>query len=77
MRRHRHIHTQDDVDSDLLFSACQNLQVCPPSTMSDVLDPQTAPTYSIKEGRGWIAVFNPDAPRQMDAQLHKCYVHDT
>jgi len=45
--------------------------------MSDVLDPQTAPTYSIKEGRGWIAVFNPDAPRQMDAQLHKCYVHDT
>ncbi|KIM70484.1 hypothetical protein SCLCIDRAFT_12448 [Scleroderma citrinum Foug A] len=44
--------------------------------MSDVLDPQTAPTYSIKEGSGWIAVFNPDAPRQMDIQLHKCYVHD-
>ncbi|KAL4067060.1 WD40-repeat-containing domain protein [Scleroderma yunnanense] len=42
----------------------------------DSLDPHTAPAYSIKEGHGWMAVFNPDAHRQMDVQLHKCHVHD-
>ncbi|KAI6168460.1 WD40-repeat-containing domain protein [Pisolithus thermaeus] len=43
--------------------------------MSDNLDPLTAPAYSVKEGGGWLAVFNPDAPRQMDVQLHRQYVH--
>ncbi|KAI6148575.1 WD40-repeat-containing domain protein [Pisolithus tinctorius] len=44
--------------------------------MPDSLDPLTAPAYSVKEGNGWLVVFNPDAPRQMDVQLHKRYVHD-
>ncbi|KIK81953.1 hypothetical protein PAXRUDRAFT_832528 [Paxillus rubicundulus Ve08.2h10] len=37
--------------------------------MSYSLDPLTAPAYSVKEGNGWLAVFNPDATRQMDVQL--------
>ncbi|KAG6336380.1 hypothetical protein ID866_2700 [Astraeus odoratus] len=44
--------------------------------MSGNLDPSTAPSYSVKEGNGWLVVFNPDTPRQMDVQLHKRYVHD-
>lgn len=43
--------------------------------MSDTLDPLTAPAYSVKEGSGWLAVFNPEAPRQMDVRLHRRYVH--
>ena len=44
--------------------------------MADILDPETAPAYSVKEARGWRAVFNYTAPRQMDVQLHKVFVHD-
>ncbi|KAG9313381.1 WD40-repeat-containing domain protein [Chiua virens] len=40
------------------------------------LDPLTAPAYSVKEGNGWLAVFNPDARRQMDVQLSAAYTHD-
>lgn len=44
--------------------------------MSYSLDPLTAPAYSLKEGNGWLAVFNPDARRQMDVQLHSAYTHN-
>ncbi|KAF9225757.1 WD40 repeat-like protein [Gyrodon lividus] len=44
--------------------------------MSYSLDPLTAPAYSIKEGNGWLAVFNPDATRQMDVQLCQSYAHN-
>lgn len=43
--------------------------------MSYNLDPLTAPAYSVKEGNGWLAVFNPDARRQMDVQLRSAYTH--
>ncbi|KIJ12155.1 hypothetical protein PAXINDRAFT_171303 [Paxillus involutus ATCC 200175] len=43
--------------------------------MSYSLDPLTAPVYSVKEGNGWRAVFNPDARRQMDVQPYLSYVH--
>lgn len=44
--------------------------------MSYTLDPLTAPSYSVKEGNGWLAVFNPDARRQMDVQLLSGYTHN-
>ncbi|KIJ62149.1 hypothetical protein HYDPIDRAFT_158385 [Hydnomerulius pinastri MD-312] len=44
--------------------------------MSHNLDPLTAPAYSVKEGNGWLAVFNPDATRQMDVQLAQRYVQN-
>ncbi|KAH0826663.1 WD40-repeat-containing domain protein [Lanmaoa asiatica] len=40
------------------------------------LDPLTAPSYSVKEGNGWLAVFNPNARRQLDVQLRSAYTHD-
>ncbi|KAN0084161.1 WD40-repeat-containing domain protein [Tylopilus felleus] len=43
--------------------------------MSYSLDPLTAPSYSVKEGNGWLAVFNSDVPRQMDVQLRSVYTH--
>ena len=46
-----------------------------PSAMSYSLDPLTAPSYSVKEGNGWLAVFNSDVPRQMDVQLRSVYTH--
>ncbi|KAH7886979.1 WD40-repeat-containing domain protein [Phlebopus sp. FC_14] len=44
--------------------------------MSHDLDPLTAPAYSVKEGNGWLAVFNPDVARQMDVQLLQRYGHN-
>lgn len=44
--------------------------------MSYSLDPLTAPAYSVKEGNGWLAVFNPDARRQMDVQFRSGYTHN-
>lgn len=44
--------------------------------MSYNLDPLTAPAYSVKEGNGWLAVFNSDARRQMDVQFRSGYTHN-
>ncbi|KAF8551653.1 WD40 repeat-like protein [Imleria badia] len=44
--------------------------------MSHNLDPLTAPAYSVKEGNGWLAVFNSDAQRQMDVQFRSGYTHN-
>lgn len=44
--------------------------------MSYSLDPLTAPAYSVKEGNGWLAVFNSDARRQLDVQCHSSHTHN-
>ncbi|KII87799.1 hypothetical protein PLICRDRAFT_176565 [Plicaturopsis crispa FD-325 SS-3] len=47
------------------------------SSAGDSLDPLSVPTDFVKEGRDWLAVFNPKVPRQMDVSLVSTFVHDS
>jgi glucose repression regulatory protein TUP1 len=42
----------------------------------DVLDPGTVGFEFIKEGSDWLAIFNPNVPRQMDVKLSNRFVHE-
>jgi hypothetical protein len=40
------------------------------------LEPGVVGFEFVKEGTDWLAVFNPQVPRQMDVKLTKRFVHE-
>ena len=45
-------------------------------SVQDDLDPSIVGFEFIKEGSDWLAIFNPNVPRQMDVRLTSRFTHE-